>query len=737
MISTKIHQFLTKNKKVFYYLWFFLVIFSIWIDSTFAATSSESEREMMESIATIVNGLLMWISVLLGLITYLVTMFLSPEWTNGSLFGLNVYFKNIWILVSNIVYFIFAFILIWIAFMNIIWKSSDQFQLKQALPKFTIWVLIVPLSWFFVQFVLSITSILTIWALTLPFNTFPAFDENVWGIDVPKSCTLDLTSFSDGWADWAKEYMTCDDTNLIKLSALIDWGDAYDSIFWVISLYTYWVLWFDRIDDVNLIDLTNIRTLGDLIVKIIFDLLFVFIYAILMIALWMVLMIRWIYLWIFTMLSPIFWLMFFFDKTNWWDDNFFGKFNIGKFLSLAMVPVYSMLALSFWMLFIYITWTWMAAWPSTATATHPTKITVAEDKLSVWQFDLIIKWSVSSSYNITNFIQKMWWDALWVIWTLILKVFGIIVLWWAVMAALRSSDITKVIVQPLHDFWNKVWQIAASAPANIPVFGGATMKGLSEAASTVQSNINRTSAASWAWLASKFWGGNDFHTALNEHRQATWVEARKNALDHAIKVSSTKNVTEMNEIKKLMKDVFEKDLEITASMSDEQKWKAFIDFIKTIDDKTGIDTVEYKNSQRIIAKMNWNPSVPAPSTDTWNNDNIIEKTANSTVKIDVWNTKVEVNIDSNNNVSDQDKDEVLSQVLASLKTKETSTDANTILETFRNKTDILKEYSNIDETKKLYYDKSKNKFSSTEVNGDYVKIDTEEQLTKAINWEAI
>ncbi|MBT3727351.1 hypothetical protein HOG21_06985 [bacterium] len=58
--------------------------------------------------------------MIVALLTYLATIFLSPSWLNGSLFGLNGYFKEIWIRVSNVVYFVFAFLLIWIAFMNII-----------------------------------------------------------------------------------------------------------------------------------------------------------------------------------------------------------------------------------------------------------------------------------------------------------------------------------------------------------------------------------------------------------------------------------------------------------------------------------------------------------------------------------------------------------------------------------------------------------------------------------------
>jgi hypothetical protein len=51
---------------------------------------------------------------------YIVTLFLDPEFTNGKVFNLTEKLHGIWILVANVVYFIFAFILIWIALMNII-----------------------------------------------------------------------------------------------------------------------------------------------------------------------------------------------------------------------------------------------------------------------------------------------------------------------------------------------------------------------------------------------------------------------------------------------------------------------------------------------------------------------------------------------------------------------------------------------------------------------------------------
>jgi hypothetical protein len=40
------------------------------------------------------------------------------------------------------------------------------------MPKFIIGVLIVPFSWFFVQFLLSLSAILTVGVLTLPYDSF-------------------------------------------------------------------------------------------------------------------------------------------------------------------------------------------------------------------------------------------------------------------------------------------------------------------------------------------------------------------------------------------------------------------------------------------------------------------------------------------------------------------------------------------------------------------------------------
>ena len=480
MILSHIKGFFKKNKIVLIYITLFFYLSFLFTDFSFAASwDLASSSSTAQSIAEWTNAFLGVVSLFTWLITALATMFLSPEWVNGSLFWMNEKFKTIWIMVSNIVYFIFAFLLIWIAFMNIIWKNTDQYQLKQALPKFIVWILIVPFTWFLVQFILSISAILTISAVSLPHDTFPDYKNWLDMVEIPKKCTIDISSkwwekwiFDDCPIDWEK----------IELSKLLSIWNSSSAIYWTIAYYTHWVMWIENVDKIKFKDKSTIWTIADVAMKLIFDVLFLAIFFILLVALALVLMIRWIYIWIYMMLSPVFWLMYFFDKKNWWDW-FFAKFNLKEFIALAMVPVYTMLALSFWMLFIYIVWTGL---PQEATDAKNKNISTSVDDewsaIIIWngdnQISYTIKWATWTDWTIIETFAKLWNTSRDAIWALILKLFSIVVLWWSVMAAMRTSQITKTIVEPLHQFGTKVWQIATSAPWNIPVFGGQSMRSM-------------------------------------------------------------------------------------------------------------------------------------------------------------------------------------------------------------------------------------------------------------------
>lgn len=469
-------------------------------------------------------------SVIVSLMTYLATMFLSPEWINGSLFNMTYYFRQVWIIISNVVYLIFAFVLVYIAFMNIIWKWED-YGIKKILPKFIIWILIVPLSWFIVQFVLSLSAILTVSALNLPFDTFSNYAQDMGKIQIPKKCTINLSEFSSSekntdwksdpywfikcgiWADWKEEK--------ISLNEFLSSTDSSDSIFWVIATYTYWVMSFESLDTV--FKNQKIETISDLLIKTAFDAVFFIIYLVIIVALWIVLFTRWIYIWIYIMISPLFWLMYFFD-TKEWSSWFFWKFTVMEFVKLALVPVFAMAALSFWMLFLYVVWKWMTL-ESNGRDLPGVSITPGKEStiLNIWSKKvwLEIIWPAVVTENSTDFFSSLWNWALWIIGSLIIKVFGIVVLWWVMMAALQTSKVTEEIIKPLVDFWSQVWSVVKQAPMYAPIIPWwasiASLPNVGSQLNSVIADMNSKRAKEWLW---RFLPDSDLETSRTRIRNS-------------------------------------------------------------------------------------------------------------------------------------------------------------------------------------------------------------------------
>jgi len=75
--------------------------------------------EATNVLVTIINELISLLSYVLAPLVMLAGWLLSPDWTFGDIFGLRPVLKQLWILISNVVYVIFAFILVFVAFANI------------------------------------------------------------------------------------------------------------------------------------------------------------------------------------------------------------------------------------------------------------------------------------------------------------------------------------------------------------------------------------------------------------------------------------------------------------------------------------------------------------------------------------------------------------------------------------------------------------------------------------------
>jgi hypothetical protein len=94
-------------------------LFFLDFDLSFAETTDEAKKQLNQTIS-IFNAFIKVIAGLMAIMTAFVSLFLQPDWVNGTFISLDTYMREIWILVANTVYFIFAFILVFIAFANII-----------------------------------------------------------------------------------------------------------------------------------------------------------------------------------------------------------------------------------------------------------------------------------------------------------------------------------------------------------------------------------------------------------------------------------------------------------------------------------------------------------------------------------------------------------------------------------------------------------------------------------------
>lgn len=481
-------------------------------DAAAPASPTGISAEDGQKLIGYMNMFLQMAAAILGLVTSFVSIFLYPGWVNGTMFGLQDYLKIIWILVSNVIYFIFAGILIVIAFMNIIGKWEGTWELKQAMPKFIIGVLIVPFSWFFVQFLLSLSAILTVGVLTLPYESFQ--NEQLFGAAMEESeitnqkfCKDIIISFSGDFGGQATTDLTdndgegfpenikCKDEEGSKVSIkeIISGeggGEGLDNnVFGIISVYTYGILRVQELDTIAALDLTTIKGIMDLILKVIFDLLFVVVYLILMVALFLALMVRGVRLWVYMMLSPAFGLLYFLGKgSEWfWSGENGTKFSIAEFISLAMVPVYASAALAFGLVFILV-------------ATEGIKEASSQedlDTLKAGWFSISIVWAHADGEEEKSVIGK-----------LIVELFGVAILWIAVMAALGSSETTKTVTAPIQQFWSSVWKLVTAAPTYMPLPAslGWSAAGLAAMWSTIQSKISWTMQERWSTRGAALFG---------------------------------------------------------------------------------------------------------------------------------------------------------------------------------------------------------------------------------------
>lgn len=129
---------------------------------------------MMETLVAGLNIVLAFLTILVSPAIMFASWLMTPDWTSGDLFNIRPIIHSLWITVSNITYFIYAILLIIIALATIF--NSDNYGYRTMLPKLALGIILVPLTWWIVQFVISASSYITASVMTIPAETMNAYN---------------------------------------------------------------------------------------------------------------------------------------------------------------------------------------------------------------------------------------------------------------------------------------------------------------------------------------------------------------------------------------------------------------------------------------------------------------------------------------------------------------------------------------------------------------------------------
>jgi hypothetical protein len=145
------------------------------------------------------NSLVAGLNIVLAALSFIVmpaiilaSWLMSPDWTSGDAFGLRDVMHDIWIIVSNIIYFVYAILLIMIALATIFGK--DNFSYQKMLPKLALGILMVPFTWWFVQWTISLSTIVTASVISIPHEAMKELKQsegNFWTTPIiPKKVSI-------------------------------------------------------------------------------------------------------------------------------------------------------------------------------------------------------------------------------------------------------------------------------------------------------------------------------------------------------------------------------------------------------------------------------------------------------------------------------------------------------------------------------------------------------------------
>lgn len=465
-----------------------IILFWLFRDMAFAATDPAGGATVPTTDKNAVTAV-DWLNMIIGAMNFLISplimlawWLLSPDWIFWDVFNLRPVFHKLWIYVSNVVYVVFALVLVYIAIINIFYENKKTFELKSALPRLIISILMVPFSWFIVSWVLSITTVLTAEVIRIPMSTI----SEIWGKDflekpvVPKWVYYDKTKWAqtEDKAAWAKDTTAaawpfsswdCAKGECWTIKQMIEskWW-AYN----LLSIFAYWIFQVDKTQQISDQQKKSLQNLWSLWEQLVSWAVFFLAFWFMVISIIVVLFTRVFRLWIIAIFSPFFAVAYFFK--DWWDKKLKEHgLTIQSFISLALVPVYVSAALAFWLMFISavrsssptdwecVKWEYAKICPEW----EEIQIMTFWDEGQNWTIELIMEWKLDWEKSVAWVLSA--WN--WILSKVIINLLSIWVLWIAVKTALSADEITKKAFAPLEKLWDKfISEAPKYAPLPIP-----------------------------------------------------------------------------------------------------------------------------------------------------------------------------------------------------------------------------------------------------------------------------
>lgn len=466
-------------------------------DATKKQTPAESIQEMLQKLIAWLNIAAWVLTAMVSPVVLLIGWLMSPDWTSGDLFNLREPMYKLWVTVSNIIYFVYAILLIFIALATIF--KSKNYWYQVLLPKLFLGILAVPFTWWIIQWVISLSTIITAQVLTIPHETITALQTaNPNGKDwyndrtIPKYININTILDSK-----KQENLDCTvenrDQNCISPQ---EFTQKSGGMYGPILVYAYWIF---RIQDVKTIKWATAVDVASSITKIATDgligVIMFFVFAILTIALMVVLLVRAFKLWIYAIFSPLITFQIVLKdkwKIEWLD--------FPEFLRLAFLPALIWLVLSFGLIVISsvntaFTIKWETVQPCEKLTSRPVRgdqqakscstmyIMGSSNTLKQYFYN-----SGSETYSLSrvNFGGlELDFDGSRPIWTnptssdysgfkgifgdLIIQFIALWFLWFAFMVAMKASKAVQAAISPFEGIGSKVKDLASSSIKYMPL----------------------------------------------------------------------------------------------------------------------------------------------------------------------------------------------------------------------------------------------------------------------------